>query len=216
VTTVCSAIEPLQHAMSVPVVLCSVVQSAEKQINNELTAALHSPVIWLHNSRKLPLHIPYENPDSLGADRIADMLYAHGAYPDKNVIIIDAGTTITVDYLHHGKTFRGGAILPGPSTQLESLQANTDQLPELDMNSSGNDFPGLSTAACIHAGVYYGTAGALSLLVDRYRRVFSEPCTVLATGGAWPYLKDAVTFEARNIPEMTMAGCAMYYTLRIV
>ena len=213
VPTVCSAATSIQQTAPVPVVLCSVIQSAKQQFNNELTAALQSPVVWLGNNKQLPLHIPYENPDALGADRIADMIYAHCAYPDENVIIVDAGTTITIDYLHHGATFRGGAILPGPSTQLKSLHAHTDQLPELDFSNPDSEFPGRSTAACIHGGVRYGTAGAVSLIVDQYRLLDSDPCQVIATGGAWPYLKHIVSFEARHIPEMTMAGCALYYTL---
>jgi pantothenate kinase type III len=213
VTAVCSAATSIQQTIPIPVVLCSVIQSAQQQFNNELTDALQAPVVWLGNNNKLPLHISYENPDALGADRIADMIYAHCTYPGENVIIVDAGTTITIDYLHHGNTFRGGAILPGPSTQLKSLHAHTDQLPELDISNPDNEFPGLSTAACIHAGVRYGTAGAVSFIVDRYRLLDSNPCRVIATGGAWPYLKHTVSFEARHIPEMTMAGCALYYTL---
>ena len=208
--TIWSAVKTVPDA---PVVICSVVQSIEEQYHHKLSSSIQSQVLWLHYNEKLPLTIPYKNPALLGADRIADLVYAHGVFPGENVIVVDAGTTITIDYLHKGSVFRGGAIMPGPSTQLKSLRANTDQLPELELDSPDTEFPGMSTAACIHAGVLFGTAGAVSHIVDRYRHMYNEPSRIVATGGAWPFLKPYVTFEASHIPEMTMAGCALYFTL---
>jgi len=210
IVTIRSIVDSLQHAMPVPIVICSVIKSIEERFGKDLHDSSTTPLVWLRYTAQLPLHIPYDDPLLLGADRIANMLYSSVVFAHENVIIIDAGTTITVDYLQNGRDFIGGVILPGPATQLKSLHASTDQLPQFEPGTVTAASPGLSTETCMDIGVRYGIAGALSLLVGKYSNLFNGPCRILATGGAWPYLKDAVTFEVKHIPELTMVGCALY------
>jgi hypothetical protein len=58
-------------------------------------------------------------------------------------------------------------------------------------------------------GVTYGTAGALSFFVDRYRRKYGN-APVLATGGAWKRVESLVTFEFEYIKNMTLVGTGLF------
>jgi type III pantothenate kinase len=192
-----------------PVVICSVVKVDRAAIADALVASDFRAPAWFEYSRTFPISVAYNDPRTLGVDRLADCLYCRAAYPGQSRIIIDAGTTTTVDYLANGREFSGGAILPGIATQFKSLHEHTSALPQVNLDESATEFPGRSTKSAMTAGVMYGTAGALSFLVDRYRQQFGG-VQVLATGGAWKQVEGLVTFEFEYVKEMTLIGTGLF------
>lgn len=162
---------------------------------------------WLPN---LPVRFNYDKPGTLGADRIADALYAVTVYPKRNVIIIDSGTAITVDALSNEAEFMGGAILAGIETQIRGLHAVTNTLPVVALPGKKIPLPGASTEQCMQAGAAYGTAGALNHLVRKYRSLLGGKCIVLATGGGWHVTSKLVDFKFIEAPDMTLIGMALY------
>src|SRR5664280_580231 len=50
----------------------------------------------------LPFKIEYDTPETLGTDRIAAVAGAFNLFPGEEVLIIDAGTAITFDFLSSG------------------------------------------------------------------------------------------------------------------
>jgi type III pantothenate kinase len=153
--------------------------------------------------------VAYTNPCTLGVDRLANCLYSQAAHPGQNRIIIDAGTATKVDFFASGNEFAGGAILPGIATQLKSLHDYTSALPLLEPSTSAIEFPGTTTESAMTTGVLYGTAGALSFLVDRYRQKYGT-VPVLATGGAWKQVESLVTFEFEYVKDMTLVGTGLF------
>jgi pantothenate kinase type III len=158
----------------------------------------------------LPLRFRYDKPGTLGADRIADALYAATVYPKRNVVIIDSGTAITVDAVNSAAEFLGGAILAGIETQIRGLHAVTDTLPAIALPGKKIPFPGTSTGQCMQVGTAYGTAGALNHLVRKYRSLLGGNCIVLATGGGWHVTSKLVDFKFIEVPDMTLLGTALY------
>lgn len=158
----------------------------------------------------LPLRFRYDKPGTLGADRIADALYAAVVYPKRDVIIIDSGTAITVDALSSEAEFMGGAICAGIGTQLCALHAAADALPLVVIPDKKIPLPGNSTEQCMRAGATHGTAGALNHLVRSYKQILGGKCTALATGGAWHLTKKLVDFDFIDVPDMTLIGTALY------
>lgn len=205
--------QSMKHAAPVPVVISSVAPTLQGRFDGILKQSLEGPVCWVRNSDRLPLVNTYLDPDSLGPDRLANFLYGSTAFKGKSQIIIDAGTAITIDYLKNGREFLGGAIVPGLTTQLKSLREHTALLPEVEPGEIDFEFPGLSTKSCMHNGVRFGIAGALSFLVEKYHGRFNEKSMILTTGGSWKYVQDLVNFEFQFIPELTLVGCALYYSL---
>jgi type III pantothenate kinase len=210
INSVSSLCTSMKHAAPVPVVVSSVIGSVEEEYGDRLCRQTESPVFWIHYSASLPVKINYENPLKLGSDRLANFFYGHEVAEGRNLLIIDAGTAIKMDYLKKGKEFAGGIIIPGFSTQLESLHDHTDLLPSVNACDIGNEFPGLSTQSCMLSGVRYGIGGAVSCFVEKFRSHFNEDVHVLATGGSWKYLQEYMYFPFEFIPELTLVGCAMY------
>src|SRR4030066_1143007 len=63
-------------------------------------ATLHIPFVHvLSHKSKLPFKNEYETPETLGPDRIAAVAGAFYMYPGRNVLIIDAGSAVTYEYL---------------------------------------------------------------------------------------------------------------------
>jgi type III pantothenate kinase len=162
----------------------------------------------------LPVRFRYDRPKTLGADRIADALYAAAVYPKRNVVIIDAGTAITVDAVNNRAEFIGGAIFAGIGTQLCALHEAASALPLLTIPAGKILLPGRSTKQCLRAGAAHGTAGALNHLVKKYKSFLGGNCIVLATGGAWHLSKKLVDFRFIEAPDMTLIGTALYALYR--
>ena len=158
----------------------------------------------------LPVSVRYDKPSTLGADRIADALYAAAVYPGRNVIIIDSGTAITVDLVNLKGEFLGGAILAGVEAQLKILHSSTGTLPLITTPADKIELPGTSTESCMQAGTAHGIAGAMNRLVRNYQSAVEEKCLVLATGGAWHVTESLVDFDFTAAPDMTLIGTALF------
>ena len=78
---------------------------------------------------------PNDDAETLGIDRIALVSAAAHKYQDTNVLVIDAGTCITYDFLNSDNEYLGGAISPGLSMRYKSLHTFTDKLPLLEANN---------------------------------------------------------------------------------
>ena len=72
--------------------------------------------------------ILYETVETLGVDRIALVAAAVKKYPKRNVLIIDAGTCITFDFVNDQSEYLGGAISPGIEMRYKALHDFTSKL----------------------------------------------------------------------------------------
>lgn len=137
----------------------------------------------------------------VGVDRL---LAAAAAYRQvkRAVVVIGAGTALTVDGVSGEGRFVGGTISPGLRTKLRSLSDRTSLLPNVEL-ARPEVFPGVDTAGSILAGVLYGTAGAADRLVEEFRNVLGAGAEVVVTGGDGPllasYLKAPHRLEANLV-----------------
>jgi len=67
----------------------------------------------LDNNLNFPFKILYKTKGTLGVDRLALMAASVKKYPQKNVLVIDAGTCITYDFMSKDTHYLGGSISPG-------------------------------------------------------------------------------------------------------
>ncbi|MBN2038200.1 MAG: type III pantothenate kinase [Chitinispirillaceae bacterium] len=192
----------------------AVIAGGRSGIAQEVAAALQKrgcpEITHLAFHEQLPLAFRYERPETLGADRIADALYACAAWPDRTVIIIDSGTAITIDLVTKKREFAGGIIMAGIPAQLQCLHTRTTALPLLGLPHEAPSFPAASTIDCMLAGTIHGIAGSLNHFVHAYRNMAGDSCLVAATGGGWPLTAPFVDFEFTAVPDMTLLGCALY------
>ncbi|MEG2946363.1 MAG: type III pantothenate kinase, partial [Bacteroidales bacterium] len=117
----------------------------------------HSFGLFLHLNADtlLPVKIGYKTPQTLGADRVAAVVGAAEQIGREAVIVIDAGTAITYDFMDETGVFEGGNIAPGIHLRMRALRDFTGKLPYV--NPEG-DTPliGYSTETAIRSGVING------------------------------------------------------------
>lgn len=148
----------------------------------------------------------YPNPETLGADRLANIVaVAHRGR--SAVIVIDAGTATTFDAVV-GHRYLGGVIAPGPAMFYEYLADRTAQLPRLSPGETPNAKLGQDTVEAIQIGAEAGFAGMVRGIVERMRRAKGLRCArFVATGGAAQLVHRALRGASLD-PDLTLRGLA--------
>jgi len=90
----------------------------------------------------------YQDISRLGVDRCLAMA---ASFEHKGVMVIDAGSAITADYVTGDGDHQGGYILPGLQMLKVSLNSGTSRI-AVDV-SMGNIEPGCSTEECVGNGL---------------------------------------------------------------
>ncbi len=136
--------------------IISSVVNIEPAVVNALHRRSRHFVLFDHNT-PLPITNAYGTPATLGQDRLAAAVGAHTIYPNENVLIIDAGSAITYDFLSEDGSFLGGNIAPGIKMRFTILHRMTKKLPlvEAEENELLPLF-GRNTRDAIAAGVIRG------------------------------------------------------------
>ena len=101
--------------------IISSVITEQPALTTEL-ANLGCPVVRFNNTLQLPLEIKYRTPHTLGSDRLAAAVGAWNEAPGRNMVVIDAGSAITVDFIDRNGNYLGGNIAPGIKMRLRALQ----------------------------------------------------------------------------------------------
>lgn len=151
----------------------------------------------------IPVKVDY--PDKVGIDRL---LAARAAweFEKKGVIVVDAGTAVTVDYVDENGVFQGGAIMPGRKLWLKSLSLNTAQLPLIDLDSSAKTPVGKNTEEAILAGVSFGFFGAVNNLIKEQLKISGEKTRVVVSGGDYSFLKNNIDFPHTFLSHLVFDG----------
>jgi type III pantothenate kinase len=161
-------------------------------------------LIKLNSDTKIPFKNNYATPKTLGVDRIALVSSAVSSFPDKNVLIIDAGTCITYDFIDMEGCYFGGAIAPGILMRYKALNNFTKKLPLLEPSNSYN-LIGNSTETCIHSGVILGVINEIDSAVNQYKEKI-EDLTVVLTGGDVNFLANKLKNSIFANPNFLLEG----------
>lgn len=148
------------------------------------------PVIELSHTLEFPFENCYATPTTLGVDRLGLIAAAAVQYPDENVLVIDAGSAITFDFLNADNQYLGGAISPGVGMRYKALHTFTANLPLLETQLP-NDVIGDSTANSMHSGVVNGVLREIDGVIEQYIENF-EHLTVILTGGDADFLRENI------------------------
>ena len=170
-----------------PKIKKAIISSVGKVTKEDLeTLKDNFKLLVLSNSTKIPFTNCYETPTTLGVDRIALVSASVNKYPDNNVLIIDAGTCVTYDFIDSQNNYFGGAISPGIRLRYKSLHNLTANLPLLDTKPP-KALIGNSTAESIHSGIINGILKELDGIVAEYEKKYQD-LTVILTGGDAKFL----------------------------
>jgi len=144
------------------------------------------PIKILDVSFQLPFKNAYDTPHTLGVDRLALMAAAVQQYSKRNVLVIDAGSCVTYDFMDSNQNYLGGAISPGVEMRYKALETFTSNLPLLE-KTPPNQRIGSSTEASIHSGVIHGLLHEMEGTIKEYQNKYPD-LTVILTGGDTDFL----------------------------
>jgi len=163
-----------------------IISSVRKEMNWNLDVE----VIHLSHKTSLPINLNYKTPETLGKDRIANIVAVSEEYPNKNAVVIDAGTCITYDFINKNKEYLGGRISPGLEMRYKSLNEFTELLPKLSV-SGESKFIGDDTYSSILSGVEQGVLSEVDSLISVFRKE-NEDLIVVVTGGDTFFFENAL------------------------
>ena len=191
--------------------IISSVGSVNKSQIDELRAEIN--LIELDYNTKVPFVNKYATPKTLGVDRIALVSSAISKYPNKSVLIIDAGTCITYDFLNNEGNYYGGAISPGLQMRYKALNVFTEKLPLLEP-SEKFELLGNSTETSIHSGIINGVINEIDGIIKQYRKKNTD-LTVVLTGGDVNFLSNKLKNSIFANPNFLLEGLNTILTYNI-
>ena len=130
---------------------------------------------------KTGIKLHYENPRSIGADRIVNVVGAYAQYGGP-LIVIDIGTATTYDVVGEDGDFMGGVIAPGIGTSADALFQTAAQLPRIELVPP-KQIICRNTIQGMQAGIIFGYVGQIDEIVRRIKAEFGKDMKVIATGG---------------------------------
>lgn len=161
----------------------------------------------------VPIENDYKTPATLGQDRLAAAVGARFLCPDDNLLIIDAGSAITYDFVSAEGHYVGGNIAPGLKMRFTALSQMTKLLPQVDVEEHCLiPLFGHNTHDAIAAGVVRGVSfevkGYMRTLKDRV-----EHYQTFLTGGNANYILNNVKETIRFEKHLVLIGlnCILEY-----
>lgn len=139
--------------------------------------------VELSHHTPVPIVNQYKTPETLGRDRLAAAIGAACLYPVKPILIIDAGTAITIDFVNANNEYLGGNISPGIETRFQALNHFTGKLPLVGLSEQFEPI-GTDTRSAILAGVQQGVIFEIESYIRQFRNKYPDLTAVLAGGHA--------------------------------
>ena len=129
----------------------------------------------------VPVIIGYDTPLTLGSDRLAAVVGAYSLHRGNDILVIDVGTCITIDFVNAAGEYLGGNISPGPKMRFKALKTFTSALPMVKRVGPTPQL-GTTTETAIRSGVMNGIRHELEGYIDEFKSKYPN-LLVYLTGG---------------------------------
>jgi len=179
--------------------------SSVKDINSDIEKLIHHfDALLLDFNTLLPIIIDYKTPNTLGMDRIAAVVGASVLFPKQDVLVFDAGTCLTIDFITKEKIYKGGRISPGIAMRYKALHQFANQLP-LCSSSSESVLIGYDTESSIISGVQQGILSEVREIINVYKKENKETIISVTGGDCFFFEKELKNSIFAN-PFLVMEG----------
>lgn len=152
----------------------------------------------------VPLRNLYHTPHTLGLDRLAAAAGAAGLFPAQDVLVIDAGTAVTYEYVSAAGEYLGGNISPGLSMRFRALHTFTAKLPLLDPGAPPLPY-GQDTHSAMRLGVEQGMVYEIEGAVNHFLSLFPGGIAVI-TGGDAGFFDKKLKCRIFALPDLVLIG----------
>jgi type III pantothenate kinase len=171
------------------VIISSVVPPLNSTLQEMSQRYFHMKALFIEPGVKTGVAVVVDNPQEVGADRIANSAAAFVKYGGP-CIVVDFGTAINFDVISERGEFIGGVLSPGIGISAEALFARAARLFRVELKDPGKII-GTNTMSSLQSGLYYGYADLVDGIVTRIKAVLGESTRVVATGGQAPLIAKA-------------------------
>ncbi len=162
------------------------------------------PFVEMSPNVTLPFKLAYVNKETLGSDRIAACVGGRLHASTGNLLVVQAGSCVTFDFVDDQNMYKGGSISPGIGMRLMSMKHFTSKLPDIEFEEI-DAFVGNSTKLSMLAGVTCGIASEIDGMIDRYKTKYGN-LTIFLTGGAVKYFDKWLKNSNFAKPNLVMEG----------
>lgn len=157
----------------------------------------------------------YTDLSQLGVDRWLAMLGARSHF-DGDLLLVSAGTALTIDLIDATGQHGGGCIAPSPLQIIDGLRLAAPHLPRPDTAAAmtPRTLFASSTAEGLLAGAQGAIIGLLRLAMEEASERLGRSPTLLLTGGGAPALLTALAGRppAIHFPSAVLQGLARLAT----
>lgn len=146
----------------------------------------------------------YDVPEKLGIDRWLAVVAAWNRVKQP-LMVIDAGSALTLDIVDAGGYHRGGYIIPGREMMKKTLGSDTWGV-KVEQVGAWDIAPGTNTDAAVTNGCTLAAVGALE-------RAWRDTgiSNIVITGGDGPDLRRSLQTKARviEVPDLVLEGLSL-------
>ena len=160
--------------------------------------------LFLNGNTPLPITIDYKTPNTLGRDRIAAVVGASVLFPKQDVLVFDAGTCLTIDFINKEKVYKGGRISPGIMMRYKALNQFTNKLPLCEFSESSM-LLGDNTNSSIISGVQQGILAEVRDIINVYKKE-NKKTIIAVTGGDCFFFEKELKSSIFANPFLVMEG----------
>ena len=145
-------------------------------------------------------------PSNIGIDRALVCFAAQRMIKNnlnKNILIVDLGTTVSITKIDNRGNILGGQLFPGFTTQLRSMEQNTKNLAFPNKLFIPNNKFEISTMNAMLRGVYNSIVGAINISFDRTKDI------LILCGGDASLIGSSLKKEIKHFliePNLVMYG----------
>lgn len=150
----------------------------------------------------------YEKPEDLGVDRWLAMIGAKEMSGNRPVVVIDAGTAVTIDYVDAQGVFDGGIIFPGMTTMIYSLNSSTGQIRSTTASTMNErlSYQNPKTREAVENGVMLAVVSAMDCAIRHYKNLAGPDLNLILTGGDARRLAAVTDHEVLMVPDLVLIG----------
>lgn len=184
--------------------ICSVVPDVTIIYQNISRKYFHKEPFTIGSNLNLGIKILYEDPNAVGADRLANVIAAFSRYGGPG-IVIDFGTATTFDVYDESCAYLGGVITPGIETSAMALHRRAAKLPRIELTLPDKVIA-TNTTASMQIGILLGALASMEGIISKIEKELGKKTVLTLTGGFGKFVQEhsSLTFNLR--PDLVLEG----------
>jgi len=191
----------------------AIISSVVPKLNHALTSAVikyfHCQPLMIGPGTKTGLSISIEDPKSVGADRIVDLVAGYHL-TRRDCLVVDFGTATTFDYVDQRQAFLYGITAPGLGITAQALSGAAAKLPEVEI-AMPKSILATNTIESMQAGIVYGYIGLTEHIIATITKEIGHDFPVIATGGLGRMISGQTALIDTYEPNLAFIGMRLIY-----